>query len=62
MNPVFSKAELIERLTDIREKGWIKNRRPNNAEGVGNTLEDLLCISENNLAIANSGEWELNYS
>ena len=39
--------------------GWIKNRRPDNAGGIGNTLEDLLGISENNLAIANSGEWEL---
>ena len=59
MNPVYSKEELIEKLTEIRGTGWIRNRRPNNAGGVGNTLEDLLGISENNLAIANSGEWEL---
>lgn len=59
MNPVYSKEELIEKLTEIRDLGWIKNRRPNNAGGVGNTLEDLLGIPENNLAIANSGEWEL---
>ena len=59
MNPVYSKEQLIEKLTEIREMGWIKNRRPNNAGGVGNTLEDLLGITENNLAIANSGEWEL---
>lgn len=59
MNPVYSKEELIEKLTEIRYMGWIENRRPNNAGGVGNTLEDLLGISENNLAIANSGEWEL---
>ena len=49
----------FEKLTEIKQKGWIKNRRPNNVGGIGNTLEDLLGISENNLAIANSGEWEL---
>ncbi len=59
MNPVYTKNELIEKLTEIRSLGWIRNRRPNNAGGVGNTLEDLLEITENNLAIANSGEWEL---
>lgn len=59
MNPIYSKDELIEKLIDIRNMGWIKNRRPDNAGGIGNTLEDLLGISENNLAIANSGEWEL---
>ena len=59
MNPGYSKEELIEKVAEIRDLGWIKNRRPNNVGGVGNTLEDLLGISENNLAIANSGEWEL---
>ena len=59
MNPIYSKEELIKKLSEIRDKGWIENRRPNNAGGIGNTLEDLLEISENNLAIANSGEWEL---
>ena len=39
--------------------GWIKNLRPGNAGGVGNTLEDLLGIKENNLPIPNSAEWEL---
>jgi len=59
MNPVYNKNELIRKLTEIRDMGWIENRRPGNAGGIGNTLEDLLGISENNLAIANSGEWEL---
>lgn len=39
--------------------GWIKNARPGNAGGVGNTLEDLLGIDENNLPIPNASEWEL---
>jgi hypothetical protein len=59
MNPVYSKNELIRKLNEIRDMGWIENRRPGNAGGIDNTLEDLLGISENNLAIANSGEWEL---
>ena len=37
----------------------IKNARPGNAGGVGNTLEDLLGIEENNLPIPNAAEWEL---
>lgn len=59
MNPIYNKQELIEKLSEIKQKGWIKNRRPNNVGGIGNTLEDLLGISENNFAVANSGEWEL---
>ena len=39
--------------------GWIKNARYGNVGGVGNTLEDLLGIEENNLPIPNSAEWEL---
>lgn len=39
--------------------GWIPNARPGNAGGVGNTLEDLLGITENNLPIPNASEWEL---
>ena len=46
-------------LNDIRKKGWIKNARPGNQGGVGNTLEDLLGIEENNLPLPNAGEWEL---
>ncbi len=39
--------------------GWIPNARPGNPGGVGNTLEDLLGIEENNLPIPNAAEWEL---
>ena len=38
---------------------WIKNNRPGNDGGVGNTLEDVLGIEENNLPIANAADWEL---
>lgn len=56
---LYTKEKLIEELKIIREKGWIKNARPGNAGGVGNTLEDLLGIEENNLPIPNAAEWEL---
>jgi hypothetical protein len=39
--------------------GWIKSARPGNAGAVGNTLEDLLEIEENNLPLPNAGEWEI---
>ena len=56
---IFSKDSLIEELINIRAYGWIKNQRPGNAGGVGNTLEDYLGIEENNLPIPNASEWEL---
>jgi hypothetical protein len=55
----YTKDELIQKLIKIKEMGWIKNTRPGNAGGVGNTLEDLLGIQENNLPIPNAAEWEL---
>lgn len=39
--------------------GWIPNARRGNVGGVGNTLEDLLGIKENNLPLPNAVEWEL---
>src|SRR3990167_9173152 len=57
--PLFSKQDLINKLREIKNKGWIKTARPGNDGAVGNTLEDLLEISENNLPIPNAAEWEL---
>ena len=61
MTPVqiITKDELINALREVRNKGWIPNARHGNAGGVGNTLEDLLGIAENNLPIPNAAEWEL---
>lgn len=56
---LYTKEELIRKLELIREWGWIPNRRPRNVGGIGNTLEDLLGIQENNLPIPNAAEWEL---
>ena len=56
---IFTKELLIASLIEIREKGWIPNARSGNVGGIGNTLEDLLGIEENNLPIPNAAEWEL---
>lgn len=50
---------LKERLEEIKSMGWIRNRRPGNVGGVGNTLEDLLDVDENNFQLPDFGEWEL---
>lgn len=53
------KEELLEKLKQIVKKGWVHTNRSKNDGAVGNTLEDLLGIPENNLAIANTVDWEL---
>lgn len=59
-NPtIYTKQELINRLKEISAMGWIPNARRGNAGGIGNTLEDMLGIEENNLPIPNAAEWEL---
>jgi len=58
-----SKSELIDTLRGIFESGWhqsVKNTINTRNDGaVGNTLEKLLGITENNLPLPNAGEWEL---
>lgn len=56
---LFTKESLIAELNAIRSREWIETRRKNNDGGVGNTLEDLLGIEENNLPLPNAGEWEV---
>ncbi len=57
---IFTKESLIEELKIICRRGWIKSiRRPGNDGAVGNTLETLLGITENNLPLPNAAEWEL---
>jgi len=56
---IYTKPQLIAELKKIAAKGWIENRRHGNQGGIGNTLEDLLGIAENNLPIPNAAEWEL---
>jgi hypothetical protein len=56
---IYTKETLIEELRKIRDSGFILNARLGNHGGIGNTLEDLLEIEENNLPIPNAAEWEL---
>lgn len=56
---LFSKESLIKKFKEIAKMGWVKNARHGNSGGIGNTLEDLLGIKENNLPIPNAAEWEL---
>jgi hypothetical protein len=56
---IYTKDMLIEKLCQIRSIGWIRDARTSNSGGIGNTLEDLLGITENNLPLPNAGEWEL---
>ena len=53
---ILTKKQFINALREIRQKGWFLNARPGNSGGVGNTLEDLLGIQENNLPIPNAAE------
>lgn len=56
---IYTKESLILTLQSICARGWIPNARHGNAGGIGNTLEDILGIVENNLPIPNAAEWEL---
>ncbi|MDP2649557.1 MAG: MvaI/BcnI family restriction endonuclease [bacterium] len=56
---IYTKQDLINKLKEISAMGWIPNARKGNSGGIGNTLEDLLGIKENNLPIPNAAEWEL---
>lgn len=56
---IYTKEELIQEFSEIAKRGWIENKRHGNHGGIGNTLEDLLGIEENNLPIPNAAEWEL---
>jgi len=56
---IYTKEALIQKLCEIKAMGWIVSARQGNVGGIGNTLEDLLGIKENNLPIPNAAEWEL---
>lgn len=60
---LYSKRELIESIASIFRQGWHRSvKRTYNARNdgaVGNTLESLLGLEENNLPIPNAQEWEL---
>lgn len=56
---LLTKEEMVERLSQVQEQGWIKSLRPLNAGGIGNTIDSLLGFPENNLPIQDTAQWEL---
>jgi len=60
---IYTKDGLIEEIRRIAAQGWHKSVKQTtdtrNDGAVGNTLETLLGIKENNLPIPNAREWEL---
>ncbi|MCR4408751.1 MAG: MvaI/BcnI family restriction endonuclease [Candidatus Saccharicenans sp.] len=58
-----TKEELVLKIKALKEAGWHKSVKKTiitrNDGAVGNTLEQLLGIRENNLPIPNAREWEL---
>lgn len=60
---LYTKEQLIAAIKDIFDQDWHKSvkktRDTRNDGAVGNTLEVLLGIDENNLPIPNVQEWEL---
>src|SRR4030042_7203244 len=60
---LYTKEELIKTIREIINDGWYKSVKKTidkrNDGAVGNTLESLLGIKENNLPLPNAREWEL---
>jgi hypothetical protein len=60
---LYTKEQLIESIRKIFKQGWHKSVKATldtrNDGAVGNTLETLLGLKENNLPIPNAQEWEL---
>ena len=60
---VYTKEQLVNDIRNISADGWHKSVKKTidlrNDGAVGNTLEVLLDIKENNLPIPNAREWEL---
>lgn len=50
--------QFVKRIKEIREMGFVKTHRKGDT-GIGKTLEDLLGISENNIAGPDFGTYEL---
>ena len=50
---------MVDNLRSIQGMGWLKSLRPRNTCGIGNTIDNLLGLTENNLPIADTAQWEL---
>ena len=54
----ISLDEFIDKMKEIREKGYVRSHRHHDT-GIGKTLEDLLGITENNVAGPDFSSYEL---
>lgn len=55
----YTKDELVSELIKIRDRGWVENTQRGNDGAVGNVLEELLGIPNNNIPMPDATEWEL---
>jgi hypothetical protein len=51
--------DLVAKLNEIKQKGWVKEIKHGNHGAVGNTIEALLGVAENNLPKPDFGQWEI---
>ena len=58
MEGLMNLDQLVKKISEIKNKGYIKTRRLHDT-GIGKTLEDLLGIKENNLRLPDIGEIEI---
>ena len=56
---LLTKEQMIERLKEVKDRGWIRSLRPLNSGGIGNTIDSLLGFPESNLPVADTAQWEL---
>ena len=52
-------SKIIDKFNEIKKLGFVKNNRPGNDGGVGNTFEDYLEVDENNQTEADFENFEV---
>ena len=55
----LTKEHMIQKLSELARDGWVKSQRPLNSGGIGNTIDSILGLPENNLPISDTAQWEL---
>jgi len=55
----LTKQQMIQKIEDVARQGWVQSRRPLNSGGIGNTIDYILGLPENNLPISDTAQWEL---
>ena len=55
----LTKDQMVDKLRSLQNEGWLSSLRPGNTGGIGNTIDHMLGLTENNLPIADTAQWEL---